>query len=186
MAKHLTITGHSTALFSTWYYVREYAALFDCGDGVTAALMQSARRIKHVFISHADRDHLAGLMRFLQLNGREELSIYYPRDCGSFPALAEFSAKFDPGSKGTKWVPLDRNQEVQIRQDLIVRAVENRHVETAGRQVKSLSYFIDEVSRKLKPEYAVLPGTEIAGLRKERGNTAITNEIRTPQFAFSA
>lgn len=63
----LTITGYSTALFSTWYFVEELGILFDCGDGVSAALLQKARKVEHVFISHADRDHLAGLLQFNQL-----------------------------------------------------------------------------------------------------------------------
>ena len=41
----LTITGYSTALFSTWYYVDELSLLFDCGDGVTSGLLQKARKI---------------------------------------------------------------------------------------------------------------------------------------------
>ena len=186
MTTNLTITGYSTALFSTWYFVREYGILFDCGDGATTALMQKSRRIKHVFVSHADRDHLAGLLQFNQLNGRDELTIYYPKDCGSFPALAEFTSRFDPHTTGTRWVPLDRDQEVRIRQDVIVRAVENSHVKTANDQVKSLSYFVDSVARKLKPEFVGLPGSEIGALRKERGNDAITHEVRTTPLAFSA
>ena len=186
MTSKLTITGHSTALFSTWYFVREFGILFDCGDGVTSALMQKARRIKHVFVSHADRDHLAGLIQFNQLNARSELKIYYPKDCGSFPALADFAAKFDPHMSGTQWIPLDRGQEVAVRQDLILRPVENRHVRTEDNRVKSFSYFVDAVSRKLKPEFADLPGKQIGELRKERGNDAITVETRSTPFAFSA
>lgn len=103
MTTDLTITGYSTALFSTWYFVRDYGILFDCGDGASTALMQKSRRVKHVFVSHADRDHLAGLLQFNQLNGRDGLTIYYPKDCGSFPAMADFTAKFDPHMAGTRW-----------------------------------------------------------------------------------
>ncbi len=50
-----------------------------------------------MFISHADRDHLTGLLQFNQLNARSGFPvIYYPKDCGSFPALKEFTTKFDP------------------------------------------------------------------------------------------
>ena len=52
----LTITGYSTALFSTWYFIEELGLLFEADDGVTASLLQKARKIEHVFISHADRD----------------------------------------------------------------------------------------------------------------------------------
>jgi len=52
--RELTITGFSTALFSTWYFIDQLGILFDCGDGVSSALMQKAGKIKHVFISHAE------------------------------------------------------------------------------------------------------------------------------------
>ncbi|WP_315814720.1 hypothetical protein [Paraflavitalea speifideaquila] len=37
-----TITGYSTALFSTWYFIEELGLLFDAGDGVSAGLLQKA------------------------------------------------------------------------------------------------------------------------------------------------
>ena len=53
-----TISGYSTALFATWYFIDELDLLFDAGDGVVAGLTQKSGKIKHIFISHADRDHL--------------------------------------------------------------------------------------------------------------------------------
>jgi ribonuclease Z len=52
----MTITGYSTALFATWYFVEEWGVLFDAGDGLISALLQKSRKIDQVFISHADRD----------------------------------------------------------------------------------------------------------------------------------
>lgn len=101
---HLNISGYSTALFSTWYFIEELGLLLDAGDGLTATLLQKARKVEHVFISHADRDHLTGLLQFNQLNAREGFpKIYYPFHCGSFPALEEFTKRFDPHVKGTVW-----------------------------------------------------------------------------------
>ena len=99
----LTISGFSTALFSTWYFIDELSLLFDCGDGVCAGLLQKFRKIKHVFLPHADRDHVTGLLQFSQLNSRPGLKICYPRDSGTFPALQEFTAKFDPHVSGAEW-----------------------------------------------------------------------------------
>lgn len=181
----MTITGFSTALFSTWYFVDEMDLLFDCGDGACAGLLQKSRKVKHVFVSHADRDHLAGLLQFNQLNARDELSVYYPKDSLSFQFLAEFSAKFDPQVGGTHWVPLQEGDEVPIRKDLVVRAVKNRHVPTDGSQTKSLSYFVESVSRKLKPEHAGKPGQEIARIRNELGEEAITRSQRRLELVYS-
>lgn len=62
---HLTLTASSSALFSTWFFIEEFGALFDAGDGVSAALMQRSRKVKHVFVTHADRD-VADLLSLAQ------------------------------------------------------------------------------------------------------------------------
>ena len=180
-----TITGYSTALFATWYFVEEYGVLFDCGDGACATLLQKARKVKHVFISHADRDHLTGLLQFQQLNGRPDLRVHFPKDSGSFPALAEFTAKFDPHISGTKWLPMAAGDEVNLRDDLVVRRIENSHVRTDGKQTKSLSYIVESIRRKLKPEFQGLAGPEVAAIRKKRGASAITNESRCVELIYS-
>src|SRR5438270_13694195 len=92
----LTITAYSTALFSTWYFLEEWGLLLDAGDGLTSTLLQKSRKIAHVFISHADRDHLTGLLQLNQLNAREGFPrIYFPAHSASFPALEAFSKAFD-------------------------------------------------------------------------------------------
>ena len=60
----LTIHGYSTALFATWYFIEELGILFDAGDGLVSGLMGKCGKIKKVFISHADRDHLTGLLQY--------------------------------------------------------------------------------------------------------------------------
>lgn len=182
----LTITGYSTALFSTWYFIDELSLLFDCGDGVCAGLLQKSRKIKHVFISHADRDHLAGLVQFSQLNSRPGLKIYYPSSSGSFSALEEFTAKFDPQVSGAEWIPLKAGDEIQIRNDIVVRTLKNNHIKAEDGQTKSLSFFVERRARKLKPELADKTGSEIAQLRKDLGQDGITNEDRSSVLAFSA
>ncbi len=182
----LTISGYSTALFATWYFVDELSLLLDCGDGVCAGLLQKSRKVKHVFISHADRDHLAGLLQFSQLNSRPGLKIYYPRDSGSFPALERFTTKFDPQVSGAQWIPIGSGEEVQLRDDIVVRTLENRHVKTVAGQLKSLSFFIENRSLKLRPELVGKTGSEIAQLRKNHGQEAISTEHRSSLLAYSA
>ncbi|MDX1927388.1 MAG: MBL fold metallo-hydrolase [Pirellulaceae bacterium] len=185
MAAGPTITGYSTALFATWYFIEEYGLLFDCGDGVSSHLLQKARKIKQCFVSHPDRDHVTGLLQFLQLNGRDELTVYYPMHSGSFPALADFTAKFDPHITGSRWVPIAPS-EVALRNNLVVRAFTNRHVATNKDEVKSLSFAVDSVRRKLKPEFAGLSPQEIAAVRSQRGSDGITDEVRVTEIIYSA
>ena len=179
-----TLSGYSTALFSTWYFWHETGILFDCGDGVNSGLLQKSGKVKHIFVSHADRDHLSGLLQFNQLNARPSLKIYYPKDCGSFPHLAEFSMNFDPHVDGTQWIPIEDGMEVQIREDLVIRAMRNGHVPSKS-GAKSLSYVAESISRKLKPELQGTPGPEIAALRQAEGDEAISDLSRTTKLIYS-
>lgn len=183
---NLTIRGYSTALFSTWYFVEELGLLFDAGDGVSAQLLQKSRKIKHVFISHADRDHLTGLLQFMQLNGRGDAPIvYYPADSGSFPALEKFSQSFDPEIKRPAWQPLRDGDEIRISNDTVIRAIRNGHVPRAETRAKSLSYLVQRVKKKLRPEFAALSGKEIAALRQQQSDETIMVEVRENLLGYS-
>lgn len=46
--KHLRITGYSTALFATWFFIEELGLLLDAGDGVSAGLLQKSRKVKQI------------------------------------------------------------------------------------------------------------------------------------------
>ena len=182
----LTITGYSTALFATWYFIEELGVLFDAGDGVTAGLLQKSRKVDHVFISHADRDHLTGLLQFNQLNARQGGPvIYYPADSGSFKAIAEFSKKFDPHVSGTVWQPVREGEEIRIKDDLIVTPVLNGHVPVEKGITKSLGYTVAQVKRKLRPELAHLTGPEIKKMADAHGKQSTTYEVRTNIISYS-
>lgn len=186
MSGALTLRGASTALFSTWYMAEQWGVMFDCGDGASAALMHKARKVRHLFLSHADRDHVAGLLAYQQLYGGPRLTIHYPADSGSFPALARFCRDFDPWVEGTVWRPVAPGEAVEIGAGLSVRALENTHMSGIRPGVKSLSYFVERSIRKLRPEFHGRPGAEIGALRAERGEAAITAEHRSLALAYSA
>lgn len=182
----LTISGYSTALFATWYFIEELGLLLDAGDGLTAALLQKARKIDNVFVSHADRDHLAGLLQFNQLNARGGYPrIFYPQHCGSFPALAAFSSKFDPHVSGTVWTPLKADERVYIKDDVFVQAVTNGHVPAAEGMYKSFGYRVCKVKNKLKPEYAGMPNERIADLMRTLGKAQMTTELITTVLTYT-
>ncbi|RYZ17534.1 MAG: RNAse Z, partial [Sphingobacteriales bacterium] len=184
--KKWTITGYSTALFSTWYFVDELGLLLDAGDGVVSALLQKSRKIGHVFISHADRDHVTGLLQLNQLNARPDFPrIHYPYDCRSFPALEQFSKQFDPHVTGTVWQALRAGDTVQIRDDMYVEAVRNNHVQADEHTFKSFGYRVYQLKNKLKPEYAKLSQEQVVDLIKVHGRGYITDQIRTNVLTYS-
>jgi ribonuclease Z len=182
----LTITGYSTALFATWYFIDEYGLLLDAGDGFMAALLHKSRKANHVFISHADRDHLTGLFQFNQLNARPGFPImYYPKDSTSFPAMEAFSKAFDQHVSRTVWKPLAEGDSIFIKDNLYVEAIRNGHVEVNNNITKSLSYKVFETKRKLKPEWSHLPGEELRQLSLEKGKDSLTYEVRNCVIGYS-
>lgn len=186
MKTKFNITAYSTALFSTWINVEELNLLIDAGDGVCSGLLQKSRKIKDVFITHPDRDHLTGLPQFVQLNSREGLPrIYYPQDSGSFPALNQFLSKFDPHVSLSEWIPVTDKSRVEIKKNIEVEAIRNNHINCPVGTHKSLSYKVYEVRNKLKPEFQTMSGKEIKEIVENRGRDFITERVETNILSFS-
>ncbi|WP_052597265.1 MBL fold metallo-hydrolase [Aureispira sp. CCB-QB1] len=183
----LTITGYSTALFATWYFIEELGLLFDAGDGVSAHLLQKSRKIKHIFISHPDRDHITGLLQIRQLNAREGGFpwVYYPKDAGSFPAMDNFMSKFDAHTQHNIWHPLNDTQDVPIKKGILVHSIRNEHIEAPKNSIKSLSFDVIEVKQKLKEQFKTLSPKELQTLRLQKGNDFITEEKKQSILSYS-
>lgn len=184
---NLNITAFSTALFSTWINIEELGILFDAGDGVTSGLLQKSRKIKYVFISHADRDHLTGLLQLNQLNAREGFpKIHYPANCGSFPALLDFQLKFDPHIKTAEWKKIVDKEKIQIRKDIYVECIRNEHVDAPIGTHKSLSFKIYQTKQKLKTQYRSLDSKNIKALIEEKGKEHVMEVVHTNILSYSA
>lgn len=180
------ITIYSTALFSTWINVEELNLLIDAGDGVCSGLLQKSKKIKNVFITHPDRDHLNGLPQFVQLNAREGFpKIHYPKDSGSFPALNDFLNKFDPHVSLSEWIPIQDKSRVEIKKNIVVEAIRNEHVKCPLGIHKSLSYKVYEIKNKLKPEFQSKSSSEIKEIVNKSGRDFITEQIQTNIISFS-
>ncbi|MGI5863197.1 MAG: MBL fold metallo-hydrolase [Myxococcales bacterium] len=112
----LDLTLSTTALYSSWIFVRQLGLLLDAGDGVSVSLLQRSQAVRTVALTHADRDHIGGLLQFLQLNGRGGLPrIVYPKDADDIRELAEFAARFDRGaSDRVTWTPIGSGDEVRL------------------------------------------------------------------------
>jgi ribonuclease Z len=182
----LTITGYSTALFSTWYFIEEWGICFDAGDGLISALLQKSHKIDHVFLSHADRDHLTGLLQFNQLNARPGYPImHYPVDAASFLALERFSKQFDTQVDRTVWLPATDGVEIAIAKDLLVRPMRNGHVPAAPHIIKSLGYQVIQTRKKVRPEFAHLSEDQLRQLAETAGRDSFSMEVREPLLGYS-
>jgi ribonuclease Z len=182
----LNITGYSTALFSTWYFIEELGILLDAGDGIISALLQKSRKIEHVFLSHADRDHLTGLLQLNQLNAREGFpKMYYPFDSGSFPAIESFSKKFDTHVGATIWTPVRENEDIKVKENLFVATIRNNHVKAESHVSKSLGFQIYQTKNKLKSEFLHLTQKEIKDLIDAQGKENVMEIQRMNLLTYS-
>lgn len=182
----LTINAYSTALYATWINVEELNLLVDAGDGLSAGLLQKTGKVKHIFITHADRDHINGLLQFLQLHSREgHPQIYYPKDSNSFKALANFQQKFDSFATGSVWTGIKDGSEIAIKKTIEVHAMRNEHYPFPQGVHKTLSYKAFEIKHKLKQELLPLDGKEIKEIADTYGKDRITDKILTPIISFS-
>jgi len=170
----LNLSAFSTALFSTWVFVENFGLLFDAGDGVSALLGQKEGKIRHVFVTHADRDHMCGLLQLHQLNAKDGYPhIYFPVGCGSFPALQDFVKRFDPQSGPATWTGLKAGDTVELQNGHTVIARASAHVASVE-LTKALDFTLCKVRRVLRTEFRGLTGSEIASKRKELGDDAIS------------
>lgn len=173
-------------MFATWFFIDELDLLFDAGDGVTAGLMQKSKKIKHAFISHADRDHLTGLVQLNQLvaDKPNALNIYHPEASGSFNALKEFTGRFDPHVAGANWIGINAGDTINIKTGFNVKVLPSKHLPGTSDYSKSFSFIIYKTRQKLLKQYEQLSQQEIIALRKN--NITITEEISEPLLAYSA
>lgn len=179
----MKIISYSTALYSTWVYIEDYNLLFDAGDGLSSGLNKSLGKIKNIFISHADRDHLSGLLQFNQMDSiHSNPNIYYPKDCGSFYKLNSFVKKFDPHVKNKDWVGINDLDIIEIKPNIFVKSYLNMHRFELNK-VKSFSFKVIERKNKLKKEYAGLSGNELKNL-KDSG-IEISNVIENSVIGYS-
>ena len=171
MGDRYTITGYSTALFSTWIFVEQLGLLLDAGDGVCAGLLQKSRKVKKVAVTHPDRDHLTGILQLQQLNAQDGVpEIFYPADCGSFPALAKFCRDFDPGrGEQVTWSPVKPGDRRDLAGNYKLEVIANGHFHDKPGQVKSIGYIVARQTRKLKPEFAGMPQGQLAELAQQQG-----------------
>lgn len=182
----LKIAAFSTALFSTWINVENLDLLIDAGDGLTSSLLQKSRKIKYIFITHPDRDHLTGLLQMNQLNAREGFpKIYYPKDSGSFPALQKFQNQFDPHIKSIEWTGIEAGSTVEIKNNFYVEALRNEHITTEKDFFKSLSYKVFETKQKLKLEFHNFSPEQIKEISLTKGSNYITNTVKNNIISFS-
>ena len=183
----------STPLVSTWVLDETHRVLFDVGDGATALLEGKIHKANIVALTHAHRDHIAGLPQLLNLRGGvaaangEPLRVYHPEGSGSLQAFGRFLSQFDAMTTGqTLWQTLQSGDQVPLEDGQFLRAYATSHIPGPdnGRS-RTLGYHIGRVVERLRPELRGLSQAELDRLRTEGGRASITQPEEEILFTIS-
>jgi len=176
------LTVFSTPLISTFVLDETHHVLFDAGDGATALLEGKIHKAHVVALSHAHRDHIAGLPQLLNLRGGvaaangEPLRVIHPEASGSMMAISRFLAHFDPATSAhVRWLPVNDRDEVPLEGRRFLRAYATRHIpDPEPGRARSMGYKIVRIVDRVRPELRGLPQSELDSLRQSGGRESIT------------
>jgi ribonuclease Z len=160
-----TIRGISVGGVYTSLHVRELDVLLDVGIAP-----RSFGSIDDLFLSHGHADHVGAITAYLGLRGliqRGPPRVFLPEpiaddlveSLGAMSRLQRYDLHID-------CVRMKPGMEVLLKADLWVRALPTFH------PVPSLGYQFFRRVKKLRPEFANLPGAEI-GKRREAGDESL-------------
>jgi ribonuclease Z len=176
------LTVFSTPLIATWVLDETHRVLFDAGDGAAAMLEGKIHKANVIALTHAHRDHIAGLPQLLNLRGGvaaangEPLRVYHPEGSGSLLALSRFLSQFDQMTAGrVQWQALRPGERVPLDDNRFLCAYTTHHIPCADpTRFRTLGYQIGRAVERLKPELRGIPQAELDRLRAGGGRAAIT------------
>ena len=183
----------STPLVATWVLDETHRILFDAGDGCAALLEGKINKANYVALTHAHRDHIAGLPQMLNLRGSvafgagQPLQVLHPAGSGSLMALGRFLAQFDAVTTGqTQWHPLKPGEQQEIGDDHFLRPFSTLHIpDPDPTHIRSLGYHVGRMVDRLKPELRGKSQAEIDRFRAEQGRDALTQREEEILFSVS-
>ena len=75
--------------------------------------------------------------------------------------------------------------DLWLGKDLEVEIIRNNHIVRPGNPLKSVSFKVHRVKRKLREEFIGMPGAEIGRLRAEKGEDVVTHQVRETILGYS-
>jgi ribonuclease Z len=173
--KDLSIEGYSRAAVQTYWRIPELKIGFDLG-----AQPWSFMATPTWFVSHTHMDHLVALPVYVarrRMMKMEPPTIYLPEAAVEpVQRILRIFSRIDRGRLPCKLLPIKAGDEIELSREHVVTVSATVHT------VPSLGFVVWERRRKLKPEFAGLPGPQIRDLRL--GGAEVTTELRIPRVAY--
>ena len=171
-----TIRGLSLGGIYTSLYVQELDAMLDVG--LAPRQFAAARNL---FISHGHADHIGAIGTLMGIRGLHRCPpprMFVPAAIAddikdTLAALAKMQ-RYD---LAVHLVPMEPGDEQQLKGTMFVRAFRTHH------PVPSLGYQFFRRTKKIKPEFADLPGQEIS--RLNAGGAPLFYEHESAELAYA-
>ena len=170
------VHGISVAGEYTTITIPEFGVTFDMGQCTRASLTSDL-----IALSHSHMDHVGAIpywfsQRYFQkLEGGRVLC--HPEVAGPLRRMLASWVDLERQKTPNEVVEIEPDADIEIRQNVILRAVETRHT------CPSLGYAIIENRHKLKTEFTDLPQSELRRIRGEGEELTVKTEI--PLVAYT-
>jgi len=182
------LVGYSRGLYSNWLWHRPLQLIVDAGEGIHLALRTNVFAPSIVAITHGHSDHVLGLAgfagarRFGKGATTKPWTILYPANSLGVAATRQQIAGLWRGVEfPIEWIPVERGTAHPLNQHRVIEAFRVEHVAAEP----AVGYRVLESRRRLKPEYADMPQSEVERLARMKGRDEVMEHFQHVVFIHS-
>ena len=182
------LRGYSRALYSNWLWHQPLRLVIDAGEGLPLALGTNVFSPSVIAITHGHSDHVLGLpgfagaRRFGKGAPDTPWTVLYPRGSRGVEAIRRtITDLWQDVVFPITWTALEPGQSHRLNGKRALESFAVTHVPPEP----AVGYRVLETRRRLKPEFADVPRSEIERLSRQHGRDQVMEEFAHVVFAHS-
>jgi ribonuclease Z len=177
-------------MFGTFVFFPTDHLCLDMGDGLVSSLGHKLVGIDTVLLSHAHRDHIAGIPMFLNVRCNHEgrVRIYYPAEAPLIPTLQSFCERFERKATPDRveWIGIHPGEyRPQTKKNLFILPFATDHYRQDDGRVRSLGYHLCLRKMKVRADFRGKTTDETHALIRELGRDAVLEEVEEKYLSYS-
>jgi len=180
--------GFSRGMYSNWLWHRPLQLLIDAGEGLQIALGTNVFSPSVLAITHGHSDHVLGLpglvaaRRFGKGATDKPLTIVFPEGSKGVQAVRDLLGTAYAGVVfPLNWIMAAPGTSIPIGKGKQLEAIAVRHTDNEP----ALGYRVIETRRRLKPEFAALPQSEIEAAARGGTRDQLLEDVAHLLFVHS-